>query len=567
MRIFFLLLLWACSLSLCAQQSTFDTDNEAWGADGDPVSTIAVWIATNGLPGGHIRVTDGATGGVWYFVAPARFRGNKCGAYDRMLRFDQFTSDTTNQIFANNIPDVEISGPALQLAFDLPDNPGLEWTHYEILLREDAGWRIGSANGPIPTEAQFRSVLANITSIRIKGEYRSSADFGGLDNFVLENNFAFDLDEDNSSGAQRGDFRSDTLCLPESPIADADVALVSDLPIDSMIVRVLGAGGTDQLVVGALPPSIIVSGAMSDRMVLLNGGTATADDFRQTLQSIVYQDIAADPEPGERLIAVQAFTGCGDMGINFAYLPVFPPPQVGMDGDTTICAQSGSIDLMEVLDGMPENGGYWSPLPTGGTSRFDPAVDSPGTFQYIVPSVGECPGDTANAVVGVAFPPVLRADTTICYADTLILSVPDGLLQWQWEDGSGQREREIDFPGMYVLTGTTEYCAFTDSIRVDFYTCDPCFSYAPNIFSPNDDGENDAWHVFLPCLWQRYRLEIFDRWGSLVFEADDPETSWDGYLKGREPVPGVYIWRVEWTGELLGVPRTYRLSGDVTVVR
>ncbi|HOY05957.1 MAG TPA: gliding motility-associated C-terminal domain-containing protein [Saprospiraceae bacterium] len=569
MRLFYLFAFCITVFVARAQQSTFDADNDNWGAEGDPLGTMAGWASMGGLPGGHIRVTDAATGGIWYFTAPAKFRGNKCGAYDRWFRYDQFTSDTMNQIFSTDPGDLEIWGDNnLKLVFDNTNNPGLNWTHYDVHLREDAGWRIGSSNGPVPTEAEFRSVLSNITKIRIKGEYRPAADFGGLDNVILENNFQFDLDDDDSSGAGGNDFRSDTLCTAEATVTDADIVFVSELPIDSVVVRVLGADSDDLLASGALPPQISVAPTSTPGyLVFVNNGNASTADFIAALLTVVYLDLSSTPERGERLLGINAFTECGDMGIRFVYLPIFPPPDAGLDADTIVCAASGPLQLFQVLNGNPEAGGFWSPRPEGGPSLFDPAKDAPGVYQYIIPPAGECPGDTAAVEISVEFPPALRADTTACYTDTLVLSVPGGLVSWQWSDGSHQRDRIVSFSGVYTLTGATENCVFTDSVQIGFYTCEPCAWYAPNVFSPNDDGHNDGWHIFLPCLWQTFRLEIFDRWGSLVFAADDPETEWDGYNKSGAPVPGVYIWRIEWVGELFGIPHIYRAAGDVTVVR
>ena len=565
------LLLYACmalAYTLPAQSSTFDTNNENWGAEGDPASTIAGWAPTGGMPGGHIRVADAATGGIWYFTAPAKFRGNKCGAYDRWLRYDQFTSDTLNQIFSTDPGDVEIWGNGTKLVFDNAQNPGLAWTHYDIQLREDAGWRLESSNGAVPTEAEFRAILSNVTKIRFKGEYRPAADFGGLDNVILENDFEFDLDGDDSSGAVGEDFRSDTLCMAESRVADTDALLVSERPIDSLVVRVLGLTATEQLSAGVLPPQITVSPASSPgRLVLVNSGNASASDFIQALLEVLYQDFAVPPVRSERLLGVQVFTDCGDMGIRFVYLPVFPTPNAGPDADTVVCANSQPLDLRPVVNGAPVAGGYWSPVLIGNYALFDPQRDAPGVYQYILAGAGQCPGDTALVRVEVEQLPVWQTDTTLCYQDTFTLSVPEGLADWQWIDGGHERERDIHFPGIYGLSGNTENCLFSDSVQVDFYTCEPCQWYAPNVFSPDDDGRNDGWHIFIPCLWQRYRLEIFDRWGSLVFAADDPETEWDGYDKRGMIVPGVYIWRLEWVGELLGVPYTYRAAGDVTIVR
>jgi gliding motility-associated-like protein len=53
--------------------------------------------------------------------------------------------------------------------------------------------------------------------------------------------------------------------------------------------------------------------------------------------------------------------------------------------------------------------------------------------------------------------------------------------------------------------------------------------YAPNSFTPNGDGLNDRFELKLwkPC--DIYKLTILDRWGHLVYQNDDANTSsWDG---------------------------------------
>ncbi len=563
--IFFFLLL---SASLHAQQSTFDSDNENWGASGDPLSTIAVWQASGGIPGGHIRVTDAATGGTWYFEAPPKFRGNKCDAYDRYLRWDQYTSDTTNAQPFGGRPDVMIEGAGLTLVFDNAQNPQLTWTHYDILLREDAGWRLNDITGPVPTQAEFRAALAGITALRIRGEYRSQADIGGLDNVILESNFRFDLDADNSSLVFDDGFATDTLCDPVSPVVDLDVVLISEKPVDSIVLRLLLAsdGAAESLeIVGVVPPTLSVSQPAPGWIVLRNTGSATLADFIAGLQALGYTNTATAPTRGERFVAVRLYGECGDMGVRYAYLRVFPAGDAGISGDTTLCAGDPAANLLSALGGTPESSGYWQPNLPGGLFRA--GMDAPGFYRYIVPGAGNCPGDTAVVQVDVESPFFLQNDTTICYDSTLFLAVPPGLTNWQWSDGSQDAFLDITAPGIYSLSGKVGQCMFSDSIQVNFYTCNTCPYYAPNAFSPNDDGWNDTWQVFLSCAWVRFRLEVFDRWGNQVFVANDPEQAWNGKMQGQAVPPGVYVWRLEWTGELFGQPDTYRQNGDVTVVR
>lgn len=562
---FFFLLL---STALHAQQSTFDSDNENWGASGDPLSTIAVWQASGGMPGGHIRVTDAATGGTWYFEAPPKFRGNKCDAYDRYLRWDQYTSDTTNAQPFGGRPDVMIEGAGLTLVFDNAQNPQLTWTHYDILLREDAGWRLNDITGPVPTQAEFRAALAGITALRIRGEYRSQADIGGLDNVILESNFRFDLDADNSSLVFDDGFATDTLCDPVSPVVDLDVVLISEKPVDSIVLRLLLAsdGAAESLeIVGVVPPTLSVSQPAPGWIVLKNNGSATLADFIAGLQALRYSNTAPAPTRGERFVAVRLYGECGDMGVRYAYLRVFPAGDAGISGDTTLCAGGPAANLFQALGGTPESTGYWLPNLPGG--QFKPYMDAPGLYRYIVPGAGNCPGDTATVAVAVEQVFQLPADTTLCYGESVLLTVPAGLISWEWSDGSLEFFLEVNEPGIISLTGKTAHCNLSDSIVVSFVTCKTCTFYAPNVFSPNDDGWNDVWQVFFPCLWQRFNLQIFDRWGNLVFTSATPEQAWNGKSKGMPVPPGVYVWSLEWVGELLGESKTNREHGSITIIR
>jgi gliding motility-associated-like protein len=95
--------------------------------------------------------------------------------------------------------------------------------------------------------------------------------------------------------------------------------------------------------------------------------------------------------------------------------------------------------------------------------------------------------------------------------------------------------------------------------------------YIPNIFSPNDDGENDWFTVYadLKGVKQVKQFQIFDRWGDQVFQREnfqpnDPTLGWDGRYRGQEMNPAVFVYYaiVEFIDgqEVL-------FKGDVTLMR
>lgn len=168
---------------LFAVTSSFDEGTQGWGALGD-IAAPVTWTASGGNPGGYISITDAATGGTTYFVAPTQFLGNQINALGHTLSFDlqQRYSGSANQFAA---ADVILRGAGLTLVFDLPSNPAKSaWTSYSVPLVASA-WHIDSTAGNFASPAQFSAVLNNLTALHIRAEYRSGADVGLLDNVTL----------------------------------------------------------------------------------------------------------------------------------------------------------------------------------------------------------------------------------------------------------------------------------------------------------------------------------------------------------------------------------------------
>ena len=93
--------------------------------------------------------------------------------------------------------------------------------------------------------------------------------------------------------------------------------------------------------------------------------------------------------------------------------------------------------------------------------------------------------------------------------------------------------------------------------------------YLPNSFSPNGDGFND---IFKPegfaYQLDNYKMEIFDRWGQLVFESNEIEDGWDGAGVGNSNYyadANVYIYKVQVQALFEIAPREY--VGSVMVIR
>ena len=87
--------------------------------------------------------------------------------------------------------------------------------------------------------------------------------------------------------------------------------------------------------------------------------------------------------------------------------------------------------------------------------------------------------------------------------------------------------------------------------------------FIPDVFSPNDDGNNDVLFVRGGGILN-LELNIYNRWGDRVFKTTDIDEGWDGYVMGNKAPTGVYIYQLTARTEN-GID--VEQSGDITLVR
>lgn len=89
--------------------------------------------------------------------------------------------------------------------------------------------------------------------------------------------------------------------------------------------------------------------------------------------------------------------------------------------------------------------------------------------------------------------------------------------------------------------------------------------YAPNAFTPNLDGINDVWMPVALGVTS-YDLQIYNRWGELIWQTVDPETPWLGEVHDGEyfAPDGIYFFQATLYDQLY-YPHTY--SGHIHLTR
>lgn len=161
-------------------------------------------------------------------------------------------------------------------------------------------------------------------------------------------------------------------------------------------------------------------------------------------------------------------------------------------------------------------------------------------------------------------------------------SVDADTYSWDFGDGYSSTEEnpiyEYKEEGSYTvsLEVTNEY-GCTDSYELnESIIAEEGGSIAfPNAFTPNTSssgtGEYDYGnknnYIFYPAVQEgiaEYKLQIFSRWGQLLFESNDISIGWNGYHNGKICAQGVYIWKATCR---FGTGQVKVYTGDVTLLR
>ncbi|WP_323171554.1 alkaline phosphatase D family protein [Natrialba sp. PRR66] len=171
-------------------ESSFDEGTDGWLVSQNGGSDRPEYYETGGNPGGHIGDEENQGGIAWYYQAPFSYLGDRESFYGGTLSFDLRQEQPDQQFDAEPIEggDVLLAGDGTQLVYEFRDPeqvPGEEWTSFEVPLTASVPWIDLTSQEPLATEERFRDVLADLTVLRIRGEYRSGDDASYLDNVVL----------------------------------------------------------------------------------------------------------------------------------------------------------------------------------------------------------------------------------------------------------------------------------------------------------------------------------------------------------------------------------------------
>jgi len=243
--------------------------------------------------------------------------------------------------------------------------------------------------------------------------------------------------------------------------------------------------------------------------------------------------------------SVQIMNGEGCVSEFTANVVLVAPPVVELGMDTVLC-EGQELTLVAVNAGSTY---LWN---TGATSSTI-TVRQAGTYSVVV-SNSQCQRNDAITVLFNPSPARMATRQLFACLDEdpgqIALDAGNPGSQFLWNTGSTSQIIQADTYGYFSVVITNTYdCVVHDSVLVSEFC--PSAIYVPNTFTPNFDGMNDE---FIPVGKNiaTMQLLIFDRWGTLLFESNDPNIGWNGTYRGEVVKNDMYMWRL-----------TYRFQEDV----
>ncbi len=256
-------------------------------------------------------------------------------------------------------------------------------------------------------------------------------------------------------------------------------------------------------------------------------------------------------------------------------IKVVPYPVSLAGDDATICY--GKITQLN----SNITGAYFTWSPTNTLINFNTLTPTAGpseTTAYVLTvtdTIG-CPKPVNDTIIVNVIPKVnafAGNDTTAVVNQPLQLKAT-GAESYQWSPSTYLNSAFISNPVATFPSGvdtivynvkafTEEGCVGADSIKVYVFETSPSI-FIPDAITPNGDGLNDILKPTLAGI-QKFRfLNIYNRWGQLLFSTSQQGDGWDGIYNGKKQPSGTYIYTlsaVDYTG------KNYFKKGTFVLIR
>lgn len=249
--------------------------------------------------------------------------------------------------------------------------------------------------------------------------------------------------------------------------------------------------------------------------------------------------------------------------------------------DTTICFNSPLV----IGDNRKDSSQYvWQPAAGLSCTNCPNPVANPSVTTKYTLTKTLCSFVTKDSITVTIYTPTATAkagnDFTLCLGSNQVVSIGTAdstrFSSYNWQPPvlltcatcATPSIKGIDLPASTVaFTLLRTECGITTTATVNMTLEDCETTYTvPNIYTPNNDNVNDVWGLQFNQIRfvKGFRLNVYNRWGNVIFESTQPNRKWDARTTSGEPVSaGVYFYTVEF----LINDKPLTLKGTVTLLR
>jgi gliding motility-associated-like protein len=142
----------------------------------------------------------------------------------------------------------------------------------------------------------------------------------------------------------------------------------------------------------------------------------------------------------------------------------------------------------------------------------------------------------------------LGDDTCLTGQRTITLTATEGFEKYYWMNEPVKQTNAfaITQPGKYFVRVKNKCGSKTDSLEI-FSQCDYPIQM-PTAFTPNADLINDNFRITSFNKNKLLNFRIYDRWGKMVFQTNNPSKGWDGTYRNEPQGAGTYVYYLEMMG-------------------
>ncbi|PLX20722.1 MAG: hypothetical protein C0597_03940 [Marinilabiliales bacterium] len=309
--------------------------------------------------------------------------------------------------------------------------------------------------------------------------------------------------------------------------------------------------------------NITCFGYGNGQIIITPQGGITPYTYQWSHSGIFTDSLATNLDPGSYSISVVDKNNC----LEVSSVDITQPDPLTLTAtkeDITCYGLDDGYITLSMFGGTPDYNYNWS---NGFTTNSGDQL-TPGTYQINISDLHNCQVDT-NIVIEepdklIITPVVVRPTCPDIQDGSIDLNITGGRTPYMiyWDDGNNQENLTEIRSGIYEVVVNDSSLCEVDSVFVVRSAFDDCIDI-PTAFTPNNDGINDTWVIDMQGLYPDAEVQVFDRWGKIVFYSKGYEESqyWDGTYNGKQLPMDAYYYIIYLKNG------AERLSGSITIIR